>query len=184
MSYFKLSNGQVAQGRAEAAFIPDFGIIPNNTMALATLLDIKEAEDTYKAQSYYNITWKLLNDPFAARIVNQKIYFFEPDPKKSDRAKEMLTLILKICNVVPQTPAIGLTDVDFSHMRNKICGVLIREWSFNGREGNSVAEVHPAAGFVERVGTKLEPKPETKSRSRTDERNPPPADDLDDDIPF
>ena len=183
MSLFKLSTGQMAQGNPEDAFTPELTIIPNNTYALGVIEKLEQKK--FKEEWYYQVIWKLLNAPLANRIVAQKFYVNNENPGKADRAKEMFMLLHKLSRLPTEYTAFGPTEGDMIKFRGKVCGLLIREWQMNEKEGNFVAELHLPKDFHESVGVKLEPKRESKNTaswtSKIDERNPP---FLDDDISF
>ena len=176
MSYFRLSNGDIATGKKESAFLSDFGIIPNGTLALAAIERVEEK--TFQDEVLLQISWRLMNAPFANRIVTQKLKVGSANAATADRAKEMLLLIFETCRVTMQDMHQGPNSNDFMALQSKICGILIREWQMDGKEGNFVAEVHPSFGFLEAVGMKLEARKAAKSKSNLiDERNPPFVDD-------
>jgi hypothetical protein len=186
MSFFKLSNGQLAQGNPEDAFIPELTIIPNNSRALAVIekLETKQYQnEQYQDEHYYQITWKILNAPLANRIVQQKFYINSDNTNKADRAKEMFMLLHKLTQLPTNYGESGPQEHDYIKFRGKVCGLLIREWQMNGKEGNFVSELHPSKDFVEAIGTKLPAKIASSNLGASnnfDERNPP---FVDNDIP-
>lgn len=184
MSFFALSTGEFATGLAQDAFVPDMSIIPNNTRALAHIEEVDTK--TFNGQTHYQVTWKLASKPFKNRIVRQKVDVFNQEPAKSDRAKQMLMLIFKTCGVQLSDMSMAPKKHELYQLKDKLCGILVREWEITKDDGtksngNWVAEVHPAAGFEEEIGIKMESS-KPKKQSVHNELNPPPFED--DAIPF
>jgi len=179
MSFFTLSTGEIASGDADKAF-NDFGPIPHNTMALASLEGCMLND--YNGEKTYKITWALLNDPFKNRIVRQNLKVFDLNPEKADKAKQMFMLLFNICKVNVLDKQRGPSEAELHQLKGKVCGIKIIEWKLDsGTEGNSASEIHPSIGFKEEAGTKRVHKPSSKPSYDYNEVNPP---FMDDDISF
>ena len=134
-SWWDLSNGQKATGNEADAFIAPMGVIPDGTQAVAK---IQKMTVELKDKGFINIQWKLIEGEFANRVVFQKLQCWDDKPQKADRAKNMLLLIMKLCNHQPTTGG-EPTDKDFAPMIGKSCGIKIAEWSMvkpDGTMGN------------------------------------------------
>jgi hypothetical protein len=174
-------------GDPKNAFLQDFPVIPDGTMAKAILHDIDILEKnnpSYGYQKFIQITWKINDGDFFGREVRQKIKVFNGKPEQIDRALNMLKLVMNLCN--HRFSHDGEPSVqDLKGMIGKICGVKIKEWSFPKEDGsglftdiNYVSEVHQAQGFNSEVGVK---KVRVESAfSRNAER----GEKFDSDIPF
>lgn len=180
-------------GSTQDAFIPELTIIPNNTTARAqiTLITIVEKHNKYVGdEKYIEVSWKILDGDFKAREVKQKIKCFVGDDNQLKRARNMLMLLLNLCDY--KIPHEGEPTVfDLLPLTGKILGIKIREWSMEKQdgsgtmEGNFISEIHSADDkFMTETGIKSLPKsPRPKSPS-AQSGIPNIADDLDDSIPF
>ena len=186
-SWWDLSNGQKATGNESDAFISQMGIIPDGTQTTAKIQ--KFTIEPGQGKPFINIQWKLVEGDFHNRVVFQKLHCWDDKPQKADRSKNMLLLIMKLCNHQPVTGS-EPTDKDFAPMLGKTCGIKIAEWSMikpDGTlgQGNFVSEVHDAKGYEVLSGKKLEvvgyPSPVDSAFSR----NPRTTDtSLEADVPF
>lgn len=185
-----------ATGDPSKAFVQDFTTIPEGTRALATVKAFevvnKEATQYGDATKFFQVTWKLIDGEFKNREVTQKIKCFDGKPEQIERAKNMLVLIMKLCDYIP-THDNEPTTQELSMMRGKVVGIVIGEWSMPKQDGsgvidgNFIREVHPSNGFVAETGVKTEVTytPAAESAfSRDKARRDAPKDDLDSDIPF
>ncbi len=179
-------------GKAEDAFISDMTIIPNGTAAKAQILKIEIVDKDNKftgPQKFIEVSWKLIDGDYKNREVKQKIKVFNGDENQLRRARNMLMLLLNLCQhkiAHDNEP----TVFDLLPIHGKVLGIKIREWSMEKQdgsgvmEGNFISEVHLADDkFVTETGVKSQPKiPKSKNRSYSDIPNI--ADTLDDSIPF
>ncbi len=153
--------GQIT-GDAKEAFTPDFGVIPDNTKAIAMISKFCNI-DAYD-KKYLLVEWQIMDGDFKGRKVNQKLWVYEEDTKKRHRALNMFRLLYNMFQVRATEGA--PTDIDLLPFANKQAGILIREWEAEKRDGsgemmqgNWVSEVHPSTGFKSETG-KSAPKPE------------------------
>lgn len=195
MSFWTSGSGAQITGNPQDAFVKEFSIIPNNTTAVAKITDfvLLERENKYTGVSdkFYQITWKIETGEFKNREVTQKIKCFNDSPQKIDKALNMLKLVMDLCSFRPEH-ANAPDNQDLAKMKNKVCGIKIREWSMpkaDGSgisEGNWICEVHPAAQFITETGIKIEHKaievPYQSALSRNNKTLNPI--DVDDDLPF
>ncbi len=195
MSFWTSGSGAEITGSPEAAFVPDFSVIPDGTKAFAKIKNFELTEQPatpyLEAQKFYQLTWTLTQGEFKNRQVTQKIKCFAGTPSSIDRNLNMLKRIMDLCNFKPMHNEAPRT-VDLQSMVGTVLGIKIREWSQPKKdgsgvmEGNFVSEVHPVANFEEEVGHKLEPKEVFASPLETAfSRNATRSAELDDsDIPF
>ncbi len=95
MNFWTSGSGAPITGAPDKAFLQDFTVIPNNTMALAAIKSFMIAEENAtaycaSASRYYQIIWKISSVDFKGREVKQKIKPFDGKPEQIDRALNML----------------------------------------------------------------------------------------------
>lgn len=187
MSFWTDSNGGQLKGDADSAFVNKFQIIPDGTKSIAMIKDfnIKEFPGS---KPFYQISWQIISDEFKGQTVRQKLAVFDDEPKKQDRAKNMLKLICNLCDWKP-THTDAPSEPDLQRMKDKICGIQIQEFSMVSAqgetiEGNWVSQVHPSSGFATEVGVKavVEHKPASRVESALTRNSVMP--DLNEDLPF
>lgn len=156
-------------GKPEDAFTKDIGeVIPNNTKAPAEirLIELVEKENKYLGgiEKYFEITWKLVSGDFKGREVSQKIKCFNGELVQVTRARNMLKLIMNLCQYKPSHNN-EPTVYELTIMNRKVLGIKIREWQIEKNdgsgfmEGNFVSEVHAINdSFVTETGIKLKQK--------------------------
>ena len=155
MSFWQSMSGTPIDGSAEHSHTGSFKVIPDGTTAPGIITQAKMVsfDDGNKV---YQITYKLVDGEFKSSIVRQKINCFDHDPKKRDRAVNMLMRLYKLCNISP-THGDAPTDMDLMHLQNKVIGLKIQEWQQDGKEGNWISEIHAVGGdFVVESGKKQE----------------------------
>jgi hypothetical protein len=165
MSFWNSGTGKAVTGKAEDAFTGDFSIIPNNTMALASIKSIKLSETKNgegNTEDCYLVTWKIEDENFMGRLVTQKIKVFSGSPEQIQRNLNMFKLLLDLCEYKPKH-ANAPTEEELSSIQGKILGIQVREWHMPKKEGgmmsgNFVAEIHATSGFEPKVGKVLEVK--------------------------
>ena len=94
MNFFTTSDGnQIERVAAYDGGGGDIELIPNNTSLLAAILEAKWAQ--YEGgDAYINVKWQvMLPAAYKGRIVFQKIKVCDPNPKVSDKAKNMMVAI-------------------------------------------------------------------------------------------
>jgi hypothetical protein len=191
-SFWLSGTGMQITGKPEDAFISDFSIIPDGTVATAMLKKIvtvtKDNQYTATTEKYYEATWKILDGEFKNREVTQKIKCFNGKPEQIDRNLNMLKLLMILCEFKP-THSNAPDDLDMMPMIGKQVVIKIREWSMPKNdggiiEGNFVSELHKIGDIEPMVGVKKEviSKP-TRGVESALTRNPKMID-LNDDLPF
>jgi len=194
MSFWSSKSGTEITGKPEAAFTPDFTIIPENTIATASVLawDLvsKDATDYADEDKFYQITWKITAGEFKNRQVTQKIKAFNGSPESIDRNLNMMKLIMDLCSYKPPHGDAPSAQ-DLAPMVGQILGIRIKEWSIEKRdgsgliEGNYVAEVYSPVGLQTETGIKKTPPKSTSPVDSAFSRNPrAQEEDFDDGIPF
>lgn len=195
-SFWESELGDVT-GKAEDAFAKQFMQIPDGTKALAKIESFTNQVYKDSGFKYLNIEWVLQDGDFRGQKVQQKLKVYggdqyDKDPIKTrHRALNMLKLLYQLFNIKPKhtNPP---TDQDLASFSGKIAGIKIRETEPNdkGKSYNWVAEVHPSQGFKCETGAGLPVVARSSvnsypsSNSMFDEKNPPPADDIMNDVPF
>lgn len=174
----------------------DIKPIPNNTALIAAIEEAKWAD--YQGESYINLKWRVMRpSEFANRVIFQKLHVF--DPKKGDKAKQMLMAIDANCG----GKLARLNDAPEDHdlmtaLIGKPMAAKVQVWEINDKSGNWISAVSPAkqAPQAQQQPTPRQPAPiapqtrqslaqashnQQKSNGYQPQNN---AVDLDDDIPF
>tara|TARA_R110000868_G_scaffold161317_1_gene391512 strand:- start:16878 stop:17450 length:573 start_codon:yes stop_codon:yes gene_type:complete len=184
-----------ATGDPSKAFVQDFTTIPEGSKALATIKAFevvdKDATQYSGATKFFQVTWKLTTGDFTNREVQQKIKCFDGKPEQIERAKNMLVLVMKLCDYTPSHNNEPTTQ-ELASLCGKIVGIVIGEWSMpkadgsGNMEGNFVRECHKSEGFACETGVKAEVKYAAPAPDSAFSRNKPQEDDLfpDSDVPF
>lgn len=161
MSFYKTSTGKVATGALADAMTPTFGLIPNNTVALASLESIQF--DKYQDNpEFINIKWLIKEGKYAGFMVRHKLDVNSTSTEKRDRALNMLVRLFKICEVTPQNPEAAPTQVDFDKCKSKELGIRILQWQsvdqYTGevKDGNWVSMIYPLSEYEYQEGKFLE----------------------------
>lgn len=180
-------------GSADDAFVPELTVIPNNTTARAQIakVNIVETRNQYTGeQKFIEVSWKLIDGDYKTREVKQKIKCFNGDENQLKRARNMLMLLLNLCQH-KLTHDNEPTVFDLLPLTGKVLGIKIREWSMEKQdgsgvmEGNFISEIHLADdSFKTETGVKAQLKtPKPKSAGNYSDI-PNIADAGDSDIPF
>ena len=196
--FWKSRTGGKITGEEDKAFLSDFSIIPEGTRAIALIKKFarvdKEATQWQPAETFLEITYKLVDGDYKNREVKQKIKCFEGKDVSVDRALNMLMLVMKLCEFKP-THGGEPTQEELSSMQGKVLGIVIGEWLIekdDGKniEGNNVTQIYTSEGFECETGVKAKP-PEPRNSapesafSRNQERKQVTDDELfGDDVPF
>lgn len=157
MSFWNSEMGTVT-GTQEDAFIKEFSIIPDGTMALSKITGF--VKQVKQGLFHYEVEWEITDGEFKRRKVIQKIKAFDSDPKVRHRALNMLKLLYIMFKIKPET-ADEPSDKELVQFISKIAGIRIREWAMEKQdgsgimEGNFISEVHQAAGFKSETGVKM-----------------------------
>ena len=188
-NFWESRTGQELTGKPEDAYQPQFEIIPDGTLALASIksfeLISKKVND--KDMDFYQIIWKITSNDYKSREVTQKIKAFDEKPEITQRALNMMKLIYNLTGHIPKHSGVP-TNEDHKPLLGKILGIKIGEWSMPKKEGsgflegNNVTEVHKPQDFIVAVGTKkAPPKVVSSSVDSAFSRNPA---SLENDIPW
>jgi hypothetical protein len=151
MSFWNLSDNTSASetGKSFEMGGGDMEPIPANTSVLAAPDEAKL--DNYEGDEYISLRWTILAPKeYANRKVFQKIRVFDPDTKKSDKAKRMLAAIDS--NAGGQLIASGQEPTDALLTKclvNKPMHLKLQVWEMNDKKGNWVAAVSPRAATNE-----------------------------------
>lgn len=193
--FWQSGTGKKINGTADEAFLGDFRLIPDGTVADAVIKKFVIVEKTNDytgvTDKYFEITWKLVSGDFKSREVSQKIKTFSGKPEAIDRNLNMLMLVMKLCDFKLTHSNVPVNE-ELAAMVNKTLTIKIREWHMpktdgSMMEGNHVSEVHPLEAIPTETGTLL-PVHEKASVSKADSalsRNPRVNEaELNDDIPF
>lgn len=190
MSFWQSGSGAAITGNPADAFVKDFTVIPEGSIAEAVIkgfvLVDKENKHTGIQDKYYMITYKLLNGDHKNQEVTQKIKCFNGKPEAIDRNLNMLRLIMQLCEFKP-THNNAPQDIELIMMVNKILCIKIGEWSMPKQdgsgflEGNFVRECHASGAIPTETGVKavVTSKP-TDSALQRNMKMP----ELDNDLPF
>lgn len=162
MSFWLSGTGEAPSGKPEDAFIGDFIVIPEGTVATASIkaftLVEKENKHTGVTDKFYQIIYKLLDGDHKSREVTQKIKCFDGKPEQIQRNLNMLKLVMQLCEFKPTTKEAPM-DLELLPMLNKIVSIKIGEWSMPKQdggimEGNFVREVHASGAIATETGIK------------------------------
>lgn len=172
-------------GKAQDAFAKTTTSVPNNTLALAKIVNF--TNDEFQDSKFLNLEWELIDGDFKGSKISQKLKVFDAEAKKKHRALNMLKLIYQLFNITP-THSNAPSDSDLAIFKLKTAGIKIQETepNENDRTYNWVSEVHTASGFKSETGAKLvvTHKPQNDNLESAFSRNPRPEPNLVDDIPF
>jgi len=161
----------------------DIKPIPNNTALIAAIEEAKW--DSYEGVSYISLKWRVMRPAeYANRVIFQKLHVF--DPKKGDKAKQMLMAIDANCG----GKLARLNDAPEDHdlmtaLIGKPMAAKVQVWEINGKEGNWISAVSPAKAQAPQQA----PQPQTRQAPPQNAHNQAKsnayqAQDDDDEIPF
>lgn len=158
--FWNSGTGREITGDAKDAFVKDFSIIPEGTVAQAKIMSFNLIEKEFEGvkSEMYEIGYKLTDGDFKNREVSQKIKPFSGKPEAIDRNLNMLKLVMTLCNFRP-THNNAPTDNDLLPMIGNIVSIKIREFSSVGKDGklfeiNFVSEVYKAGSVATETGEK------------------------------
>ena len=169
--------------------------IPNNTALIAAIEEAKW--DSYEGVSYISLKWRVMRPAeYANRVLFQKLHVF--DPKKGDKAKQMLMAIDANCG----GKLARLNDAPEDHdlmtaLIGKPMAAKVQVWEINDKSGNWISAVAPAkqqapqAQNTAPAQTPRQPAPQTMARpqnshnqAKSNGYQPNNVIDDEDDIPF
>jgi len=193
MSFWLSGTGVAPTGAPKDAFLGDFSVIPDGTVASASIKSfvLVEKEKGFDGlpEKYYQIVYKLLDGEFKSREVTQKIKCFYGKPEQIQRGLNMLKLIMQLCEFKP-THNDAPQDLELIPMLNKIVSVKIGEWFMKNKKtgedmnGNNIREVHASGAIPTETGIKaiVEHKPTSSVESAFSRNAAMPV--LEADLPF
>ena len=125
--------------------------IPNNTALIGAIEEAKWSE--YQGESYINLKWRVMRPAeYANRVIFQKLHVF--DPKKGDKAKQMLMAIDANCG----GKLARLNDAPEDHdlmtaLIGKPMAIKVQVWEINDKSGNWISAVAPAKSGQQQAST-------------------------------
>ncbi len=188
--FWNSGSGAAITGNPSDAFVKDFSIIPEGTIAEACikqfLLVDKENKHTGVQDKFYMVTYKLLNGDYKSQEVTQKIKCFNGKPEAIDRNLNMLRLVMQLCEFKP-THNNAPQDIELVFMVGKVVCIKVGEWSMSKQdgsgsmEGNFVREVHASGALAAETGVKAVVTSKPTDSALTRNAKMP---ELDSDLPF
>ena len=181
-----MSSGSAPSGTAEAAHVQAMTMIADGTTAPATLkkAELVVFDDGGKTLQF---TYKILEGDYAGYETRQKINVFEKEPKKRDRALNMLLRLHTLCGSMPMYTTEPTTQ-DLAPLVGKQLGIVIRQWFKDGKEGNYISEIHPLDSEFKTVTGVVrvaqEPKSQGVDSALTRHGRTAAAEFVDSDLPF
>ena len=141
----------------------DIQPIPNNTALIAAIEEAKW--DNYEGDNYISLKWRVMRPAeYANRVLFQKLHVF--DPKKGDKAKQMLMAIDANCGGKLARLNDAPEDMDLmTALVSKPMAVKVQIWEINGKTGNWISAVSPAkAQAPQAQNTAPQQAPQTQVR--------------------
>lgn len=174
MSFWTLSTGEtVAQEKEFDMGGGKIQPIPDGTRAASFIEEAKETE--YQGNRYFNLKWKVAEGEYKNRIVFQKLYVFDADASRKDKAKQMLMAINMNCNGKLHDLKEDPTDMDLmTSLCNKPMMVEYAIWELDDKS--------KSGNWVRSVGSMSNSKPSSPTQQATQSNEPPI--DFGGDIPF
>lgn len=132
------------QGLPELAFTSDMNPLPHKTHVIAECQEVKIVEGD---RPNIEFKWKVLDGEFKGRLLWQKLYVFDLDKKKADKAKNMFMLLFKLNNLT--LPKEMPTQNDLYGFHGKVTSLLVGQYAIPKEDGtvmkgNYVMEAHPS----------------------------------------
>lgn len=165
----------------------DIKPIPNNTALIAAIEESKWSE--YQGEHYINLKWRVMRPAeYANRVLFQKLHVF--DPKKGDKAKQMLAAIDANAGGKLAKLKDAPEDMDLmTALVGKAMAIKVQVWDMDGKKGNWISAVAPAKQQAPQAQTQAQTRPtppqnthnQQKSNGYQPQNN---VIDDDDDIPF
>lgn len=133
-------DGHTIDGSAENANSGSFSLIPDDTIALASIKEMDRA--SFGEEPYYiNVQWKIQSGPFKGAVVFQKIKVNEAD--KNKRAKH-LNMLMRIFKMAQKSPPPGEPEkMHYMQLLGTAADIHIREWEQEGKKGNWISALYP-----------------------------------------
>ena len=145
-NFWTTSDNETIKTTGEFTSVSVIENIPDNTTCLAMIDEAGLAE--YQGDEYISLRWVIAEPAiYKGRKIFQKVRVFDPDTKKSDKAKKMLAAIDANCggklsqsNESPNDTAMAKA------LLNKPMLIKVMVWDLEGRTGNWVSSVAPRKG--------------------------------------
>jgi len=120
--------------------------IPDNTTCLAMIDEAGLAE--FQGDEYISLRWVIAEPAiYKGRKIFQKVRVFDPDSKKSDKAKKMLAAIDANCGgKLAQSDESPNDTAMAKALLHKPMLIKVMVWDLEGRTGNWVSSVAPRKG--------------------------------------
>lgn len=188
MSFWTLSNNELAKGDEASSHVASFKVIPDGTCAVAIIKEFVNDKDK-QGNPFLKAVYKLVDGEFKNREVIHKIKCFDPKATIADRAINMLKRIYDLTGQKPSHNE-APKDSDLLVFKGKIIGIKISEWNMVNNdgtisEGNYISETHLADKFECVTGVKNEVIGKPNHVETAFSRNPATGLPLDNsDIPF
>ena len=170
----------------------DIKPIPNNTALIAAIEEAKW--DSYNGDNYISLKWRVMRPAeYANRVIFQKLHVF--DPKKGDKAKQMLMAIDANCG----GKLARLNDAPEDHdlmtaLIGKPMAAKVQVWELDdkSKSGNWISAVSPAKAQATQQAQQPQARQtpaqnahnQAKSNGYQPQRAPVNQFDDEDDIPF
>lgn len=147
----------------------EFKPIPNNTEAIATIVDANWRE--FDGNEYIEIKWQIVAPAqYANRVIFQKLKVLDQDSAKSSKAQKMLLAINYNAGGRLHELRERPDDMDLKKsLQYKLMNIKILLWEFNDKQGNWIGAVKPKQALAEeptvaptRQAPKVEPRVEPK----------------------
>jgi hypothetical protein len=158
--FWNSGSGKVITGNAEHAFLKDFTIIPDGTIANSKIIKFclvnKLNAYTQMEEKYYEVTFKMVDGDFKNREVGLKLKVFDQKTETIDRNLNMMKLIMDLSSFKPAHND-APTDSDLMPMIGKMASVKIVQWDTVAKdgkllEGNRVSEVYKSGSVPTETG--------------------------------
>lgn len=144
MSFWNTSENAPVQATTEME-VGGAEPMPSGTAAICVIDAIEWKE--WEGDEYINVRWCVVQHPdYKDRKVFHKVRVCDADTKKRDKALKMLATLDNITGAKLMESGKRPTDVDLGRMMNRPVHVTFDVWEIDGRSGNWVRAVAPAAG--------------------------------------
>lgn len=152
MSFWATSDGSSAQ-KTEGKFEMgggDLAPIPDCTSVLAIAEEAKN--DEYQGNQYIKVKWRISKPAeYANRVIFQKVYVYDKDAAKADKAKRMLAAIASnagggLFTSMEQRQENMPSDMSLAQLCNRPMVLKMGVWELDdkSKSGNWVQAVSPA----------------------------------------
>lgn len=169
MSFFTLSTGEQAKSTTSFELAGgEVELIPAGTIMQAVITEAKW--DEHQGEETIKLRWDVIGKDYKGRVIFQKIRAADSEPKKRDKAIQMLMAIDANSGGHLSTLTDKPDDNDLSKLCNKKMGIMVDIWKLKDKDtgeeksGNwvkMVSSVKEAGERLKQIGgnPKAEPKP-------------------------